>query len=70
MGVLRLQLPTDPRWVNIVEKTSRNLTDHAWCEQKAATNAITIITNNSEHQDLVKDLLALAKEEIDHFEQA
>jgi tRNA-(ms[2]io[6]A)-hydroxylase len=63
-------LPTDPRWVNIVEKNIEEiLTDHAWCEQKAATNAITIITNNSEHQDLVKDLLALAKEEIDHFEQ-
>jgi tRNA 2-(methylsulfanyl)-N6-isopentenyladenosine37 hydroxylase len=58
MGVLRLQLPTDPRWVNIVEKNIEEiLTDHAWCEQKAATNAITIITNNSEHQDLVKDLL-------------
>ncbi|MCG9792824.1 tRNA-(ms[2]io[6]A)-hydroxylase [Flavobacterium algicola] len=70
MGVLRLQLPTDPRWVNIVEKNIEEiLTDHAWCEQKAATNAITIITHNSEHQDLVKDLLALAKEEIDHFEQ-
>ena len=70
MGVLRLQLPTDPRWVNIVEKNIEEiLTDHAWCEQKAGTNAITIITNNSEHQDLVKDLLALAKEEIDHFEQ-
>jgi tRNA-(ms[2]io[6]A)-hydroxylase len=37
--------------------------------KKAATNAITIITNNSEHQDLVQDLLALAKEEMDHFEQ-
>jgi tRNA-(ms[2]io[6]A)-hydroxylase len=70
MSVLRLKLPTDPRWVNIVEKNIEEiLTDHAWCEQKAATNAITIITNNSEHQDLVKDLLALAKEEIDHFEQ-
>ncbi|MCW2118908.1 tRNA-(ms[2]io[6]A)-hydroxylase [Flavobacterium sp. 7A] len=70
MGVLRLQLPTDPRWVNIVEKNIEEiLTDHAWCEQKAATNAITIITQNSEHQDLVQDLLALAKEEIDHFEQ-
>jgi tRNA-(ms[2]io[6]A)-hydroxylase len=34
MGVLRLQLPTDPRWVNIVEKTLKILTDHAWCEQK------------------------------------
>jgi tRNA-(ms[2]io[6]A)-hydroxylase len=70
MGVLRLQLPTDPRWVNIVEKNIEEiLTDHAWCEQKAAANAITINTNNSEHQDLVQDLLALAKEEIDHFEQ-
>ena len=69
MGVLRLQLPTDPRWVNIVEKNIEEiLTDHAWCEQKAATNAITIITHNSEHQDLVQDLLALAKEEIEHFE--
>lgn len=70
MAVLRLKLPTDPRWVKIVEKNIEEiLTDHAWCEQKAATNAITIITNNSEHQDLVQDLLALAKEEIDHFEQ-
>ena len=70
MGVLRLELPTDPRWVNIVEKNIEEiLTDHAWCEQKAATNAITIITNNSEHEDLVTDLLALAKEELDHFEQ-
>ena len=70
MGVLRLELPTDPRWVNIVEKNIEEiLTDHAWCEQKAATNAITIITNNSEHEDLVTDLLVLAKEELDHFEQ-
>lgn len=69
MSVLRLQLPTDPRWVNIVEKNIEEiLSDHAWCEQKAATNAITIVTNNSEFQDLVTDLLALAKEEIEHFQ--
>jgi tRNA-(ms[2]io[6]A)-hydroxylase len=69
MSVLRLKLPTDPRWVNIVEKNIEEiLTDHAWCEQKAATNAITIITHNSEHPDMVKDLLALAKEEIEHFD--
>lgn len=69
MGVLRLQLPTDPRWVNIVEKNIEEiLTDHAWCEQKAATNAITIITINSEYPDLVTDMLALAKEEIEHFQ--
>jgi tRNA-(ms[2]io[6]A)-hydroxylase len=69
MAVLRLQLPTDPRWVNIVEKNLEEiLTDHAWCEQKAATNAITIVTINSEYPDLVTDMLALAKEELEHFE--
>ena len=69
MSVLRLQLPTDPRWVNIVEGNIQEiLTDHAWCEQKAATNAITIVTINSEYPDLVTDMLALAKEEIEHFE--
>ena len=67
--MLRLQLPTDPRWVNIVEKNIEEiLTDHAWCQQKAASNAITIITINSEYPDLVTDMLALAKEEIEHFE--
>jgi tRNA-(ms[2]io[6]A)-hydroxylase len=69
MAILRLKLPTDPRWVNIVEKNIEEiLTDHAWCEQKAATNAITIITINSEFPDLVTDMLALAKEEIEHFQ--
>lgn len=69
MSTFRLKLPTDPRWVNIVEKNIEEiLTDHAWCEQKAATNAITIITINSEFPDLVTDMLALAKEEIEHFQ--
>ncbi|MFY8021452.1 MAG: tRNA-(ms[2]io[6]A)-hydroxylase [Bacteroidia bacterium] len=68
--MLGLKLSTDPRWVNIVESNIEEiLTDHAWCEQKAATNAITIITQNSDHQDLVSDLLAIAKEEIEHFNQ-
>ncbi len=67
--MLGLKLATDPRWVNIVESNIEEiLTDHAWCEQKAATNAITIIANNSEHEELVTDLLALAKEEIEHFQ--
>lgn len=67
--MLRLQLPTDPRWVNIVEKNIEEiLTDHAWCEQKAATNVITMITHNSEHEELVTELLKIAKEEIDHFQ--
>jgi tRNA-(ms[2]io[6]A)-hydroxylase len=69
MSVLRLKLPTDPRWVNIVETNIVEiLSDHAWCEQKAASNAITIITINSEYPDLVSDMLALAKEEIEHFQ--
>jgi tRNA-(ms[2]io[6]A)-hydroxylase len=62
MGVLRLQLPTDPRWVICEKNIEEILTDHAWCEQ-AATNAITIITNNSEHQDLVK-ICWLCKEKL------
>jgi tRNA 2-(methylsulfanyl)-N6-isopentenyladenosine37 hydroxylase len=69
MSVLRLKLPTDPRWVNIVEKNIEEiLSDHAWCEQKAATNAITIVTNNPEYPDMVTELLALAKEELEHFQ--
>lgn len=67
--MLGLKLETDPRWVNIVESNIEEiLTDHAWCEQKAAPNAITIISLNSEHVDLVTDLLALAQEELQHFE--
>jgi len=68
--MLHLELPTDPRWVNIVEgNIDEILTDHAWCEQKAATNAITIITFNPNYSDLVSDMLVLAKEEIEHFER-
>ncbi|MEO8934538.1 MAG: tRNA-(ms[2]io[6]A)-hydroxylase [Xanthomarina sp.] len=67
--MLGLKLATDPRWVDIAESNLEEiLTDHAWCEQKAATNAITIITLNSQYPDLVTELLALAKEEIEHFE--
>jgi tRNA-(ms[2]io[6]A)-hydroxylase len=67
--MLGLKLVTDPKWVNIVESNIEEiLTDHAWCEQKAATNIITIITYNSEHEDLVTDLLEIAKEEIEHFQ--
>ena len=69
MSTFRLQLPTDPRWVNIVESNIEEiLSDHAWCEQKAASNAITIITINSEYPDLVSDMLTVAREEIEHFE--
>jgi tRNA-(ms[2]io[6]A)-hydroxylase len=49
---------TDPRWVNIVESNIEEiLTDHAWCEQKAASNAISLITQNSEKEELVTELM-------------
>ena len=67
--MLHLKLETDPRWAAIAEENIEEiLTDHAWCEQKAATNAITIITQNSEYPDLVTDLLELAQEELEHFQ--
>jgi tRNA-(ms[2]io[6]A)-hydroxylase len=65
MGVLRLQLPTDPRWVIVEKNIEEILTDHAWCEQKRPLMQLQSLP--TEHQDLVKDLLALAKEEIDHL---
>lgn len=67
--MLGLKLPTDPRWVNIVEKNLEEiLTDHAWCEQKAATNAINLVANNPHLTDLVTAMLAIAQEELAHFE--
>lgn len=66
--MLGLKMPTDPRWVNIVEKNIEEiLTDHAWCEQKAATNAITIIVKNPDRTELVDELTIIAQEEIEHF---
>ena len=67
--MLGLKLPTDPRWVNIVEKNINEiLTDHAWCEQKAATNAISLVVVFPEYPDLVDAMLSIAKEELSHFE--
>ncbi len=69
VDMLGLKLPTDPRWVNIVETNIEEiLTDHAWCEQKAASNAISLIALNSELEELVTDMLALAQEELQHFQ--
>lgn len=68
--MLGLKLATDPRWVKLVETNIEEiLRDHAWCEQKAATNAISIITLNPEHTDLVTELLVLAQEELEHFKR-
>jgi tRNA 2-(methylsulfanyl)-N6-isopentenyladenosine37 hydroxylase len=68
--MLGLKLPTDPRWVNIVESNiDEILTDHAWCEQKAATNALSLIVNNPGFTEMVTALIGIAKEELEHFEQ-
>ena len=68
--MLGLKLPTDPRWVNIVEKNIEEiLTDHAYCEQKATTNSINLIIHFPECTDLVDAMLELAKEELEHFQQ-
>ena len=66
--MLGLKLPTDPRWVNIVEKNIEDiLTDHAYCEQKAASTAISLIVGFPEYTELVQEMIALVKEEISHF---
>ncbi|MCR8668168.1 tRNA-(ms[2]io[6]A)-hydroxylase [Aestuariibaculum sp. M13] len=67
--MLHLQLETDPRWANLAESNIEEiLTDHAWCEQKAATSAITLITQNPEYPDMVTELLEIAQEELEHFQ--
>ncbi|HVA98316.1 MAG TPA: tRNA-(ms[2]io[6]A)-hydroxylase [Bacteroidia bacterium] len=67
--MLGLKLPTDPRWVNIVEKNIEEiLTDHAFCEQKAASNAISLAINYPENSDIVDAMLELAREELAHFQ--
>ncbi|WP_435577555.1 tRNA-(ms[2]io[6]A)-hydroxylase [Gilvibacter sp.] len=66
--MLGLKLPTDPRWVNIVEKNiDEILTDHAYCEQKAASTAISLIIGYPEYTDLVAEMTLLAQEEMSHF---
>ncbi|MCB9181645.1 MAG: tRNA-(ms[2]io[6]A)-hydroxylase [Flavobacteriales bacterium] len=68
--MLGLKLPTDPRWVRLVEGDLQEvLTDHAWCEQKAASNAISLIVKHPELTDLVEELTRIAQEEMAHFGQ-
>ncbi|WP_378175032.1 tRNA-(ms[2]io[6]A)-hydroxylase [Aquimarina sp. SS2-1] len=66
--MLGLKLPTDPRWINIVEKNIEEiLTDHAYCEQKATSTAISLIVSFPEYTELVQEMTKLVKEEISHF---
>ena len=68
--MLGLKLPTDPRWVNLAELTIQEiLTDHAYCEQKAATSGITLISLYPDKTELVDAVAPIVTEEWGHFRQ-
>jgi tRNA-(ms[2]io[6]A)-hydroxylase len=68
--MLCLKAPTDPRWA---EEAARNvdavLVDHAHCEMKAASNALSLAARHPKDLDLVRALTDLAREELEHFQQ-
>jgi tRNA 2-(methylsulfanyl)-N6-isopentenyladenosine37 hydroxylase len=67
-NILGLKLPTDPRWVNLAEKSMEEiLTDHAYCEQKAALSCISLIQRYSSKEKLVTELSPIVTEEWGHF---
>jgi len=67
-NILGLQLPTDPRWVDLTAISLEEiLTDHAYCEQKAATTCITLIQRYSEYEKLIIELAPIVTEEWGHF---
>jgi tRNA-(ms[2]io[6]A)-hydroxylase len=66
--MLNLKLSTDPRWVNLAEKSLEEiLTDHAYCEQKAASNCISLIQQFPDKIDMVEELAPIVTEEWGHF---
>jgi tRNA 2-(methylsulfanyl)-N6-isopentenyladenosine37 hydroxylase len=67
-NILGLQLPTDPRWVDLAAISLEDiLTDHAWCEQKAATSCISLISRYPGRERLVEELSPIVTEEWGHF---
>lgn len=67
-NILGLQLPTDPRWVNLAGLSLEDiLTDHAYCEQKAATYCISLIQRYNQKEKLVAELSPIVTEEWGHF---
>ena len=66
--MLGLRLPTDPRWVKVAEKNlTEVLSDHAWCEQKAASNAISTMVRFHDYPDVVDEMVRISLEELTHF---
>jgi tRNA 2-(methylsulfanyl)-N6-isopentenyladenosine37 hydroxylase len=67
-NILGLQLPTDPRWVNLAAMQLEDiLTDHAYCEQKAATTCISLIQRYPDRKEMVEELAPIVTEEWGHF---
>lgn len=68
--MLKLKLDTDPIWVKMVVEgnIAEILTDHAYCEQKAASSAISLIVHYPEHEELVTKMAELVREEMSHFQ--
>ncbi len=67
-NILGLQLPTDPRWADLAGISLEEiLTDHAYCEQKAATSCISLIQRYPEKEKLVNELAPIVTEEWGHF---
>lgn len=67
-NILGLQLPTDPRWVNLAEmQLEEILTDHAYCEQKAATTCISLIQRYPDRVEMVEEISPIVTEEWGHF---
>ena len=67
---LGLELPTDPRWIDVAEKNIIDvLVDHAYCEQKAASSCISLIILHPDRKELVEALTPVVAEEWDHFQR-
>lgn len=68
--MLRLKMPTDPRWAEMAKNNLKEaLIDHAFCEQKAASSAISLIVTYPEHSEIVAKMSEIAQEEMQHFQQ-
>lgn len=66
--ILGLKMSTDPRWVDVASLSLEHiLTDHAFCEQKAATQCISIIQTYSDFPEIVEALAPIVTEEWGHF---
>jgi len=69
-NILGLKLVTDPRWVDLAAISLQEiLTDHAWCEQKAANSCISLIQKYNDKEELVDELSPVVTEEWGHFRQ-